>query len=356
MNIVLGAGVAGASCALALARHGLPALVVETNTLASWRIGETLGAGARPVLQSLDVWDEYADGGHLPCHGNASAWGASTLAEREFIFNPHGHAWQLDRVVLERMLILAAEKAGAIIRRGQAVEDGERVGNEWRVRIGSAIIAAKWLIDATGHRAFLARKVGVKRVILDQLVAIYCVATSLSGTDKDSRTFIESCPDGWWYSALMPGGRRTVSFQTDADMLPGQAWRTKEWFATRLRQTKHISKLMVGHGYEFNQVPQITSAHSGRLKQFLGEGWLAIGDAAMSFDPLSGQGILKAMQSGLKAAEFVVANSIANLVFFEEWSENGWLQFSHGRSRYYGLEQRWGDSLFWARRAPSGEL
>ena len=356
MTIVLGAGVAGASCAFALARQGAHVRVVESNAMSSWRIGETLGAGVRPVLQSLGVWDEYVAGGHLPCHGNASAWGADALVEKEFIFNPHGNAWQLDRIALERMLVGAAEKAGAVIQRGQAIGNVERTGAEWRVRIGSDTIAAKWLIDATGHRAFVARKMGVKRFILDQLVAIYGVATSLSGTDNDSRTYIESCSDGWWYSALMPGGRRTVSFQTDADLLAGQGWRTKEWFAMRLRQTRHIARLMAGHRYEFKQAPQITSAHSGRLKQFRGDGWLAIGDAAMSFDPLSGQGILKAMQSGLKAAELVVTNSMNDGVFFEAWNEDRWLQFSHGRSRHYAAEQRWVDSVFWARRIPSGQL
>jgi flavin-dependent dehydrogenase len=351
--VIIGGGVAGAACALALAHGGGNVCVLEGNPAPSWRIGETLGPEARPVLQSIGVWDEFTKAGHLPCHGNASAWGWDKMAEKDFIFNPHGSAWQLDRAVFEGMLARAAEKAGAVIRRGQAVEDLEREGGKWHVRVGAEIIAADWLIDATGRRAMVARKAGVKREILDQLVAIYCVAISPSGSDQDSRTFIESCPDGWWYSALMPGGRRTISFQTDADLLPGQDWRTSEWFSMRLGETRHISKLFDTHDYAYNGLPQLTSAHSGRLEQFSGDGWLAIGDAAMSFDPLSGQGILKAMQLGIKAAEVVTGKSLESRASFDQWNEATWNQFAQSRSSYYSMERRWPDPVFWARRGSS---
>ncbi len=348
--IIIGGGVAGAACALSLARGGAGVCVIEGNPAPSWRIGETLGPEARPVLQSLGVWDEFTKAGHLPCHGNASAWNWDKLAEKDFIFNPHGNAWQLDRAVFEGMLAQAAEKAGAVIRRAQAAQDLERDERKWHVRTGAETIAADWLIDATGRRAMVARKAGVKREMLDQLVAVYCVATSESRTDQDSRTFIESCPDGWWYSALMPGGRRTISFQTDADLLPGQDWRTSEWFSKRLGETRHISKLLDGHGYSFTGMPQLTSAHSGRLDHFSGDGWLAIGDAAMSFDPLSGQGILKAMQSGMKASEVVIGKSPESRSDFDHWNETTWNHFAQSRTSNYSMERRWPTSPFWSNR------
>lgn len=148
----------------------------------------------------------------------------------------------------------------------------------------------------------------------------------------------------------MPGGRRTVSFQTDADLLPGQDWRTSDWFANQLAKTRHISRLLDGHDYEFVGPPQLTSAHSGRLDQFSGNGWLAIGDAAMSFDPLSGQGILKAVESGIKAAEVVKGRSEQGRADFDRWNEAIWKQFAQSRTSYYSMERRWPTSLFWAKR------
>lgn len=351
MNVaVAGGGIAGAAAALALAKAGVSAVVIEASARARWKIGETLGSGARPVLQSLGIWAEYLRAGHLACHGNASAWGGKGLMEKDFIFNPHGTAWQLDRVAFEGLLMVAAEKAGASILRGRKVSELDRAGGRWRIKLDDTTIRADSLIDATGRSSTVARLLGVKRVILDRLVAIYAAAISRTLTDRDTRTFIESCADGWWYSALTPNGQRTVSFQTDADLLPGQQWRTREWFAERLGQTRHLSVMLEAHDYDFPEPPRLTSAHSGRLERFSGKGWLAVGDAAMSFDPLSGQGILKAMRSGITAAEALVAGDQEAFCDFERLNESEWQQFATVRNQYYQLERQWDAEPFWERR------
>src|SRR6202040_3699922 len=47
----------------------------------------------------------------------------------------------------------------------------------------------------------------------------------------------------------------------------------------------------------------LTAAHSSVLEPCVAEGWLAAGDASLSFDPLSAQGLLHALFTGLAAAE-----------------------------------------------------
>ena len=124
----------------------------------------------------------------------------------------------------------------------------------------------------------------------------------------------------------------------------------------RLGQTQHISKLLDGHDYAFTAPLQLTSAHSGCLDRFSGDGWLAVGDAAMSFDPLSGQGILKAMRSGMKAAEVIISAKEENQTEFDDWNERLWKRFSASRTDYYTLERRWPDSSFWQRRNANSVL
>jgi hypothetical protein len=68
----------------------------------------------------------------------------------------------------------------------------------------------------------------------------------------------------------------------------------------------HISRKLETHGYAIVAKPQPTDARSSRLERFHGEGWLAAGDAAIAFDPLSSQGILSALYSGLKSGQAVV--------------------------------------------------
>jgi flavin-dependent dehydrogenase len=45
------------------------------------------------------------------------------------------------------------------------------------------------------------------------------------------------------------------------------------------------------------------AAHSSVLDRCSGPGWIAAGDASISFDPISSQGLLHALFTGLAAAE-----------------------------------------------------
>lgn len=225
--IIAGGGVAGAAVAIGLQRHGLEVVLAEAQSRPAWRIGETLAAEARPLLQELGVWQDHLQAGHLQSYGNVSCWGWEVPVDHDFTSNPLGHAWQLDRPAFERMMLAAATTAGARILHDSPITALERESGIWQVQAGTEQISAPLLIDATGRRAVIARQLGVRRQSRDKLAALYAIAKSLTGTDKDSRTFIEALPDGWFYTALMPGGRRTLSFQTDADLLPpADQWRS----------------------------------------------------------------------------------------------------------------------------------
>lgn len=49
--------------------------------------------------------------------------------------------------------------------------------------------------------------------------------------------------------------------------------------------------------------------------------WLAVGDAANAFDPLSGQGIYKAVQSGILAAKMIIEHLSGNALASAEYDE-----------------------------------
>ena len=54
--------------------------------------------------------------------------------------------------------------------------------------------------------------------------------------------------------------------------------------------------------YRLVATPRLVTAESALLSPIAGEGWLAVGDAAASFDPLSSHGIGAALWSGELAA------------------------------------------------------
>ena len=73
----------------------------------------------------------------------------------------------------------------------------------------------------------------------------------------------------------------------------------------------------------------------------------------MSFDPLSSQGLLKALRSG-KMAAFVAADylvrGIESHAKYQAIASAEYTEYTKAKAMYYRLEQRWPQSPFWKRR------
>jgi hypothetical protein len=73
----------------------------------------------------------------------------------------------------------------------------------------------------------------------------------------------------------------------------------------------------------------------------------------MALDPLSSQGVLEALESGLRAARAVddfLRGDRPALVRYREEIESGFDDYLRVRAGYYGRERRWPESIFWRRR------
>ena len=86
---VIGGGRAGAAAARMLAAGGCRTLLVDRP--GRRRMGESLPPAARTLLGELGAWDRFQTDGHLPCYGNESLWGSSTVHSTDFIRTPYGH-------------------------------------------------------------------------------------------------------------------------------------------------------------------------------------------------------------------------------------------------------------------------
>ena len=100
-------------------------------------------------------------------------------------------------------------------------------------------------------------------------------------------------------------GERVVAFLTDADLVDRAAMLSAAGFAARLGATRYVRGLLMAHRYEPVGPPRAAGAQTARLDRVGGAGWAAVGDAAISFDPLSSQGILTALFTGLRAGQAV---------------------------------------------------
>jgi flavin-dependent dehydrogenase len=82
--------------------------------------------------------------------------------------------------------------------------------------------------------------------------------------------------------------------------------------------------------------------------------WMAVGDAALAFDPLSGQGVFKSIETGARCGSAIARyfeGDVSALAEYETWVNENYRSYLSMRAQFYGNVVRWPGSRFWKRRA-----
>jgi flavin-dependent dehydrogenase len=346
--LIAGGGVAGCAAAIGLAPRGFSVGVLDRSHPCRDHIGETLAPSIRGPLAELGLWSQFLADGHAPCYGTYSAWGTPELYSNDFLFHPNGTGWQVNRELFDAMLVRAAGEAGAVFYPGAAPDRIEETSAGWNVTVrsheGRLQLTARFLIDATGRSACVARRMGARRITMDRGVAIArCYDLAPGQTAPHSFMLVEASENGWWYSALLPSGQVAALFFTDPE------------YRHRADMPAHTAARL--YGSRCAAEPRVYAASSSCLDHTAGPNWLALGDAASTWDPLSSQGIAKALQSSAAAVGVVSRRMAGDARAALDYDGEARAQFARylvARQYYYGREKRWPASLFWQRRQGSG--
>ncbi len=348
---IVGGGPAGCAAALTLRRY-LPDLSVtlvtrpDSSVEGTPVVGETLSPGVLPLLNYLGLREEFVRLGHLPSAGTASAWGSGDLFERNYLFTGSGHGWHLDRSCFDAWLLSRAEAAGIHCIRSRAMRATRSEGRWWIELEEGGELVARVIIEATGRSTWLLRQQGTALRRDDGLVAD---AKWFRRDDHPEAiadgALVESVPDGWWYSASLPGRSGVAMFMTDNDLRKQTSWddRLAAAPATRARLAS----------WQPTGQAVVRAANSQCSEVVVGEGWVAAGDTAAAFDPISALGIGFSLRSGMEAARVAVASIEDDANPATGYAASIVRIYADYRARLraiYELEQRWTENSFWARR------
>jgi flavin-dependent dehydrogenase len=361
--VVAGGGPSGTACASAARLSGLRVALLDDSDEQLWKVGESLPGAVQRTLRRLRLAgpEQLLAPGELErCAANVSAWGSERWVYQDALANPEGGGWHVLRHRFDAALRGYATQLGVDHLRGCVATcraiDGKRRVVSARMDGGEATeLTARFLVDATGRRAFLARQLGARRQRLSRQSAIVGWLRHPLG-DEDRTTRSRSAQDGWWYTARLPQGTRVIVFHglpaTIAALLHNPAL-----FVERCNAAQLLPYAFSADDWRLR--PRTSDASVRIGERVAGPGWLAVGDAALSFDPLSSQGVLFALYSGILAAEAIVS-----CLERPERSEHALAAYAgkvlgvltanqRARQLLYASEQRYAGAQYWREQRTS---
>lgn len=347
--LVVGAGPAGSAAAVALARAGRSVAVVDKATFPRDKIcGDGLTSGALRHLEAIGV-----DPGAVASWRRIDTMKVVTPtgAERTLPFPPGGatYAAVARRLDLDAEIVAAARRAGATVHEGAALcavrspgtatepFDASVTGLGW-VRAGHVVGAdGMWSplrkalgLGAPGYRgechAFRQYLVGVDQPALDHLWV----------------WFEPDVLPGYAWSFPLADGTVNVGLGIHRGARVGIQEMAEVW-RSLLRRPALTQVLGTSWTPEGPHRAWPIPARLGDLPLTSGRA-LFVGDAAAACDPMTGEGIGQALESGLAAAAAIVGaparDPLSAAVAYEDEVRRGLVRDNHMAARLLPLLRR----------------
>jgi flavin-dependent dehydrogenase len=358
--VIIGAGPAGASLAQTLARAGHSVVMIERRTGVRFDAVETLPPAAMGLVRQL----ADLSSGTIPSRGTISAWGADTPLIQDYFFTAEGCGLCVNRASFDADLRKRAQDADALLLHGAKLHrvDQKEEKNGWVCDVECdgelTKINATYIVDATGRQAALGKMLGIHRDKSDPLFAYSLEFSTQTAPQAVGFARVESCSYGWWYCNTIPEADRVVAvLQIDQNVSEPI---NRDDFLNLLADTKLTSNFL--NSVNATPIGNMRGAYAGHARNlsFGPQGFLAVGDALQAFDPLSSQGVWRAMASGVQAGQllsYALANAKLDtdqqsfVARYNQSQAQVWDQYCQSYTQFYAAEHRWIDDPFWSQRS-----
>ena len=278
---IVGAGPAGCAAAISAAQANFRTVLIEGSGFPRFRPGESLHPGIQPLMGQLGCEKEFLAVGFPRFAGIHVRWGSEPRFH-EFGNDGDGPwlGFQAWRETFDQILLHRARQLGvAIIQPCRALRPLLSEQRVVGVDTSVGAIESKFVIDAAGGRHWLAKALGIPiHEYSPRLIARY----------------------GYCDRSPYPG-------ELPAIVAHESGW---SWYAEVARARFHWTRLSFTS--EAND-PSTVAGNSQRgadvtwriVARPSDPGYFTVGDAAAVLDPASSHGVLRAIMSGMMAADVI---------------------------------------------------
>ncbi|MBC7865832.1 MAG: NAD(P)/FAD-dependent oxidoreductase [Bacteroidia bacterium] len=349
--IILGAGPAGCATAISLCKKGFKTIILDKKSVSAQPVGENLDVTAKTILSELNLDVRSLDAAHMAAYHSVSLWANKTPVWKDSLFNPNGHGWHLNRAEFDNCLLNTAMQTGVEYLTCEQLEIETDI-DQWKINFNvkaeQRSLNCRFLVDCTGRARVLSRKLSVPLFRFDSLMSITS-SFECEGNEIATQSIIEAAPNGWWYSACVPGNKRVLSFFTNAKTDYFKMYADANKFYEGIGETTLLKEIVPAK--ELFSELTFRYANSEKPEKICGSNWISAGDAAAAFDPLSSQGISTALKMGVKAAGAVAVklstDSDSALAAYEKTYNDLFDDYLDQRQKYYASVFAWDTNDFW---------
>lgn len=332
--LIIGAGPAGATASLFLAKMGIPHTIVDAAVFPRDKVcGDGLDLKVVRVLRHLDpdiVTNElFENQSFTPC------WGTRFFTQNgktaDFVYYPAPGAalpyplfWTAKRLCFDDFLVKKFDNRYGDFRQGVKVDRIERAGKGWRVFARELEIHASLLIGADGDHSVLLRHLGERKIdrrhYAGALRQYWRGVTGIHPQNLIEVYFPPGLPMSYFYIFPLANGEANVGYGMVSEVAAKGGHKLRDIFrrlvqedplmAPRFRNAEALEE-PVGWGIPL----------ASRRRRAFGDGYLLAGDAASLVCPTSGEGIGTGMISGYIAAHFA-QKALINKCFDAEQFKN----------------------------------
>lgn len=289
---ILGAGPAGLCAALRLLEMGHTVGMIESEIFPRQQIGESLSPTVRNIFAYLNAEHLLNHEGFLHDLPSNVIWETKGRVQQQLKNRPENII--VDRSILDQQLLQLAVSRGLNLLQPAKLKEFHRTEKGWKLEVlseGKTVsIQTLVLLDARGRKGTLAQE------RLSVSPASVVIWSHISADLMPEETFVEAIREGWFWGAKVPGNRYRIMAFTDGKNIQQHKGRSLSELA---KNTRFFSSIA---GYLETSPLETCSVTSCVNQNPWNEQLIKLGEAAFTLDPLSSNGVEKAMRFSLQAA------------------------------------------------------
>ena len=345
--VIVGNGIAGSVLSLLLKQKQIShAVLSRTVGRRDFALAETLPPTALPLLRRLQLLELFEQSAIQKTFGYHSLWGSNRIIDHNFFgYSPFKYGLKLDKQALLRRMTEQVEShlVPCLEQPGIRVEPSGIT-----IEIGRAkTISAKLIVDATGRNRAVLNLMKIPVAEHDSLVSFSCHAPRIKHPRLTHGVYVESFEHGWGMASTLNDRENVITLFTHrGNRIQKEMKKYRNW-PSLLSDTIYLKDFLT----LADRRVVGGNANSSLAEQSAGRNWLAVGDAAMAFDPLSSHGITNALYTASQAAAAIETNLTAGgeapLRAYSDSLASIGAAYLKAKHDLYSQERRWPGATFW---------